>query len=425
MKVREIVYDVLSSVYKNKAFSNIELSQAIRSNDLSDLDRTFLTRVVYGTLQNARLLDYEISQATQGKELRPEMRTLLKSALYQLRYMDKVPDYAVINETVDIAKNRMGINASKFANAVLRKLQGTQFIPKEEDFKDNLSYISLINSQPEWAVKMIAKHYGEEVALNWVKANRSEAPLSIRVNTLKSNKEELLATGKFAETKLSPVGLHYIANESIATQQDFLDGKYVIQDESGQLVAPLLAPKPHETILDMCAAPGSKTYHMAALMRNLGKIVAIDYYPHRLRLLEGNLPRLGISCVQTKVFDSTKLDTIYAPESFDRVLLDAPCSGLGVARRKPDILINLNQNQLDDIIALQQQLIDQAVKLVKVNGVMVYSTCTLDKKENELQIRYLIEKYPAFKLVESRLITPDEFAADGFFMAKLVKEKSL
>lgn len=423
MKVRELAYFIVNSVYKNKAFSNIELSQTIRSNKLSDQDRGFLTRLVYGTLQNAMMLDYEIACATSGKNIRPEMRTLLKVALYQLRHMDRVPDYAVINETVEIAKEHMGFQASKFANAVLRNLQRQKYEPKEDDFKDRLSYLSLIHSTPEWVVKMMAKHYGEEVAVGWLKSNTNEAPLTVRVNTLKSSCEELINSGNFVKTNLSATGLKYIGSEPIASTKEFLEGKFVVQDESGQLVAQILNPQQNDYILDMCAAPGSKTYHIAALLNNTGKIVAVDLHDHRIKLLESNLPRLGIINVKTRVYDSTKLLDIFEENTFDKILLDAPCSGLGVVRRKPDILINLDQNKLDDIISVQQKLINQAVKLVKVGGTLVYSTCTLNKKENEKQVEYLLNNYPNFKLVDSRILFPHQFDSDGFFIAKFVKEE--
>ena len=353
----------------------------------------------------------------------PRFSTLLKVALYQLRYMDRVPDYAVINETVEIAKEHMGFQASKFANAVLRNLQRQKYEPKVEDFKDQIAYLCLCYSTPEWVVRMMAKHYGEDVAINWLKSNTLEAPLTVRVNTLKSSIDELLNTGKFVKTELSEVGLKYIGDEPVASLKEFLDGKFVVQDESGQLVASTLNPKPNDYILDMCAAPGSKTYHIASLLNNTGKIVAIDLHDHRVKLLESNLPRLGITNVKTKAYDSTKLLDIFDENTFDKILLDAPCSGLGVVRRKPDILINLEQNKLDEIISIQQQLIDQAVKLLKVGGTLVYSTCTLNKKENEKQVEYLLNKYPNFKLVENKIIFPHQYDSDGFFIAKLIKEE--
>ena len=419
MKVRELGFNILSDIYKKGSYANIALSQALREESIDEKDKAFLTRLVYGTIQKNLILDYEIKKALDGKKIAPDMRTILKMSLYQLRYMDKVPDYATINEGVNLAKKKLGKEASSFCNAILRRLQKETFKPLKEEFKDDIAYFSLIYSHPEWLVRMVAKHYGEEVALDWLKHNSEEAPLTIRVNTLKSSKEELLKTGRFKEAKLSPCALYYLEGGSPANTKEFLDGKYVIQDEAGQLVALMLDPKENEKVLDMCAAPGSKTYQIADLMHNKGRIIAIDLYEHRLDLLKKNLPRLGISIVKTKAYDSRKLLDIYQEGSFNRVLLDAPCSGLGVIRRKPDILINLKQENLDGIINLQKELIDCAVKLVKKGGILVYSTCTIDKKENEGQIKYLTSSYPEFKLIDSRLVLPNKEESDGFYMAKL------
>ena len=422
MSVRELAYDILSSIYKNGAYTNIALSQGIRKENLSDNDRSFLTRLVYGVIQENNLLDYEIKKACEGKKLDPDMRTLLKLSLYQLRFMDKVPDYATINEAVNIAKFRMGKSASAFCNAVLRRLQKENLGPKENDFSNEEEYLAVRYSHPLWMIKMMGKQYGKDVAKNWVINNHKDQPLVVRVNNLKSSKEELLKLGVFKENALATSALEYIGKGNPANMPEFLDGKFVIQDAAGQLVGEMLNPKEGSTVLDMCAAPGSKTYHLADIMYNKGSITAIDIYDHRLDLLKKNLPRLGISIVSTKCYDATKLDEIYPSESFDYVLLDAPCSGLGVVYRKPDILINLKQDNLDGIIALQQALIDQAVKLVKKGGTLVYSTCTIDKKENVGQIIYLTSKYSEFKLIDSRMILPSIEASAGFFIAKLEKE---
>lgn len=421
MSVRLEAYKIVHAVYTKKAFVNIELSQAIRNNNLSDVDKAFLTRLVYGTLQNDRLLDYEINKVVT-KELKNNLRYILRLGLYQMRYMDKVPSYAIINDSVEIAKT-ISSQAANFVNAILRRLDKERFEPKKEDYKDAIAYESLMYSHPEWLVRMIGKHYGEDKALEWMKNNRKEADIVVRVNTLKSNKEELLKLGCFKESMLASSALIYTGKGNPSELKEFSEGKFVIQDASGQLVAPLLDPKPHDNVLDMCAAPGSKTYHIAALMKNLGTITACDVYEHRLKLLTMQLKKLGISCVSTLCVDSTDLTKLCKEKSFDKVLLDAPCSGLGVIRRKPDILFNLKQEDLDGIISLQRKLIDQAVKLVKNKGTLVYSTCTLDKKENENQVQYLLNTYPQYKLIESNIIMDNE--NDGFFMAKFINEGSI
>ena len=216
--------------------------------------------------------------------------------------------------------------------------------------------------------------------------------------------------------------MFYTGDEPIGNVKEFLEGLVTVQDESGQMVAEIMDPKENCSILDMCAAPGSKTFHMASKINNKGKIVAIDLYEHRIQLLKNQIKRLGATSVIPVCYDSTKLLEKYQEESFDYVLLDAPCSGYGVVRRKPDLLVNIDQKDLDGILSLQKELIDVAVKLVKNQGTLVYSTCTLNKKENESQVEYLLNKYPNFKVVEQRVIFPDEFDSDGFFICKLVRE---
>jgi len=421
MNVRTLALDIIDSVYKNKSFSNIELNKALRENTLSNLDKNLLTILVYGTLQKSTILDYEISKVVERNNYKPKVRTLLKMSLFQLRYLSKIPAYAIINESVEISKDQFGFQTSKFVNAVLRKLSQESFLPKLEEM-DELEYYSLMSSFPLWASKMIEKQYGREVILNYLKTIGTPTKLFLRVNTLRTTKEEMLKKEYFEEGNLVN-SIVYKGEKSISELDEFLKGFVTVQSESSQEVSLFLNPSENDSILDMCAAPGSKTYHIADLFKNNGQITSCDLYPHRIDLLKNNLPRLNIKCVKTKVYDSTKISEVFKEESFDKVLLDAPCSGLGVIRRKPDILLSLSMDKLDGIIALQQSLIDEAIKMVKDGGYLVYSTCTLNKKENELQTKYILDKYPFMKLVEDKLITPSTDHYDGFYMAKFKKEK--
>lgn len=422
MNVRMLAFDILNKVYKDKAFINLELNHAINDADLKVEDKAFLTTLCYGVLQRSIYLDYVIKKSCQGKKIEPKMRTLLKLALYQIYYLDRVPNYAIVNESVNIAKEVMGLYASKFVNAVLHNLIRNPFVLNKDDFKDEISYLCVQYSHPEWLIRMIAKQYGVENSIEYMKKNMTPPRVSMRVNTLKSKIEDHLEKDYFEKGNLSPVALTYTGKKSISELEEFKNGFMVVQDESSQMVAEIASPKKGSKILDMCAAPGSKTYHLASKIENDGHIVAIDLYDHRVQLLKNQLKRLGVSCVETFAYDSTKLLDKYQEESFDMVVLDAPCSGFGVIRRKPDMFFNLVPDSLDEIIKLQQDLIDVAVKLVKKGGTLVYSTCTINKKENEKQIEYLNAKYPGFKVVEQKLIFPFEYDTDGFFICKLEKE---
>lgn len=422
MQARKLAYSILNSVYKDKGFVNLLLNNALNESNLKPNDKGLVTNIVYGVLQNSMYLDYVIRHYCVDKKVDARMRTLLKCAFYQMYFMDKIPNYALVNETVEIAKNELGLQASKFANAVLNNAIRNPFTLKQSDFKDELSYLCMKYSHPEWLIRMIGKHYGMDKAMSYMKSNVTPPPLSLRVNTLKTSVEEMLKVPYFKKGNLSPVGLFYTGDEPIGNVKEFLEGLVTVQDESGQMVAEIMDPKENCSILDMCAAPGSKTFHMASKIQNKGKIVAIDLYEHRIQLLKNQIKRLGATSVIPVCYDSTKLLEKYQEESFDYVLLDAPCSGYGVVRRKPDLLVNIDQKDLDGILSLQKELIDVAVKLVKKQGTLVYSTCTLNKKENESQVEYLLNKYPNFKVVEQRVIFPDEFDSDGFFICKLVRE---
>ena len=422
MQARKLAYSILNSVYKDKGFVNLLLNNALNESNLKPNDKGLVTNIVYGVLQNSMYLDYVIRHYCVDKKVDARMRTLLKCAFYQMYFMDKIPNYALVNETVEIAKSELGLQASKFANAVLNNAIRNPFTLKQSDFKDELSYLCMKYSHPEWLIRMIGKHYGMDKAMSYMKSNVTPPPLSLRVNTLKTSVEEMLKVPYFKKGNLSPVGLFYTGDEPIGNVKEFLEGLVTVQDESGQMVAEIMDPKENCSILDMCAAPGSKTFHMASKIQNKGKIVAIDLYEHRIQLLKNQIKRLGATSVIPVCFDSTKLLEKYQEESFDYVLLDAPCSGYGVVRRKPDLLVNIDQKDLDGILSLQKELIDVAVKLVKKQGTLVYSTCTLNKKENESQVEYLLNKYPNFKVVEQRVIFPDEFDSDGFFICKLVRE---
>jgi 16S rRNA (cytosine967-C5)-methyltransferase len=422
MQARKLAYSILNSVYKDKGFVNLLLNNALNESNLKPNDKGLVTNIVYGVLQNSMYLDYVIRHYCVDKKVDARMRTLLKCAFYQMYFMDKIPNYALVNETVEIAKSELGLQASKFANAVLNNAIRNPFTLKQSDFKDELSYLCMKYSHPEWLIRMIGKHYGMDKAMSYMKSNVTPPPLSLRVNTLKTSVEEMLKVPYFKKGNLSPVGLFYTGDEPIGNVKEFLEGLVTVQDESGQMVAEIMDPKENCSILDMCAAPGSKTFHLASKINNKGRIIACDLYEHRIQLLKNQIKRLGATSVIPVCIDSTKLLEKYKEDSFDYVLLDAPCSGYGVVRRKPDLLVNIDQKDLDGILSIQKELIDVAVKLVKQGGTLVYSTCTLNKKENENQVEYLLKKYPNFKVLEQRVIFPDEYDSDGFFICKLVRE---
>lgn len=409
-------YRILNQYFEDESFLNIALNEKLKKSELKREDKDLCTTIVYGTIQNLLAIQYQLQPYIKGKRVKKKIKTLLYLSLYQLMYLDKIPEYAVINEAVNIAK-KQGYQTSKFVNAVLRN-----FVRNERrslEGLDELERISIETSHPLWMVKMFNKQYGLEKTKKICLEDNTPPTRSGRVNTLKASKEELLKEGCFKEGTLSKDTLLYDKG-NLALTSYFKEGKVTIQDESSQLVARLLDPQKTDYVLDMCSAPGSKTTHLSALMENQGKIEAYDLYEHKVKLVEYNLRRLGVKNVHIQAGDSTKLKEVYPEKTFDRILLDAPCSGFGVLKRKPEIKYH-DSSIMDGLVSLQALLLENAYYLLKNDGTMVYSTCTINKKENELMIQKFIEKHPDMEVVKQRTILNYEYHTDGFFMCKMKK----
>ena len=409
-------YRILNQYFEDESFLNIALNEELKKSELKREDKDLCTTIVYGTIQNLIAIQYQLQPYIKGKRVKKKIKTLLYLSLYQLMYLDKIPEYAVINEAVNIAK-KQGYQTSKFVNAVLRN-----FVRNERrslEGLDELERISIETSHPLWMVKMFNKQYGLEKTKKICLEDNTPPTRSGRVNTLKASKEELLKEGCFKEGTLSKDALLYDKG-NLALTSYFKEGKVTIQDESSQLVARLLDPQKTDYVLDMCSAPGSKTTHLSALMENQGKIEAYDLYEHKVKLVEYNLRRLGVKNVHIQAGDSTKLKEVYSEKTFDRILLDAPCSGFGVLKRKPEIKYH-DSSIMDGLVSLQELLLENAYYLLKNDGTMVYSTCTINKKENELMIQKFIEKHPDMEVIKQRTILNYEYHTDGFFMCKMKK----
>ncbi|MFD1436173.1 16S rRNA (cytosine(967)-C(5))-methyltransferase RsmB [Kroppenstedtia eburnea] len=446
---RNVALDVLIAVEERGAYSNLLLNDRLQRSSLSPRDRGLATELVYGTLQRKNTLDWILNKLVRKgiDTLDPWVRHLLRLGIYQLRYLDRVPSRAAVHETVEIAKARGHRGIPGLVNGVLRSYlrRGREWtLP---DSPKSVTDLALVTSHPEWLVRRLVEVYGPETAHSVLKANNRPPGLSVRVNPLRGNRERvarlLQEEDPRLRIRLSPLsgqGL-ILTGGNPASGRLFREGWFTVQDESSMLVAELLAPRPGERVLDGCAAPGGKTGHLAERMENRGTLLACDIHPHKVKLIENQVRRLGLSMVEVRQADLRELPGT-GEARFDRVLLDAPCSGWGVIRRKPDIKWSKNLQEVDSLRQLQAELLEAAARLVIPGGTLVYSTCTLEPQENREQITAFLKKHPTFQAdstlfdtlpapVREKALTgdgwvqilPHHFESDGFFIARMIKEK--
>lgn len=414
MQQRKMIYDCLKAIMIEKQYANLVLRHELKQ--LPSEKRGYVTQVVYGTLENYRYVRW-CWECFVEYVPKKSVCVLLDMAVYELIWLQEAP-YAIINETVEFAKRYLKSSA-KLVNAVLRKvvLQGKRALPDDHD-----EALAVETSHPLWLVKMWNAQYGTEACEKICHASLHTHKSCGRVNTLKISRAKLLAQEPlFQEGKLGEDSF-VMEQGNISDTKWYQEGYVAIQDEASQLIAPFLAPSPQERILDACSAPGTKACHMAQLMQNQGEIVAVDIHKHRVKLIEEGAARLGISCIKTIVGDACELSQ-FKDESFDRVLCDVPCSGYGTLSHKSDIKIHMESSDMDSLIPIQAAILKRTSQMVKRGGVIVYSTCTLNKKENEKQVASFLKERSEFVLAAERTIFPYEYGCDGFYMAKLEKMK--
>lgn len=436
--VRDAALSILIEINQNQAYSNLLLNRTIKKYDIDPKDRGLLTELTYGTLQHRLTLDYYLEPFVKGK-LDPWVRELLRLSIYQIVYLTKIPPHAVVHEAVEIAKRRGHKGISSTVNGILRSVLRKGVRPIE-DIKDEIERMSVETSHPAWLIERWVKQFGKEEALAMAHENNHPARMTARVNSLKATVDEAmtaLANEGIKTTKGEVIpGSIQASSGSLANTDAFAEGLLTIQDESSMLPVFALDVKPNMKVLDMCAAPGGKTTFIAEKMNDKGEVYAHDLHEHKLALIESNAKRLGIQSIRTKSGDSRELDSIYEPASFDRILVDAPCSGLGVIRRKPEIKYNKTERDLESLTEIQEQLLDMAYRLIKDDGIIVYSTCTVEYEENEGMVRRFLENHPdmatasldalannnSLAVKDDMLqVLPQHFGGDGFFVAAFRK----
>ncbi len=411
MKARQLAYEILYDVIVRKQYASLALKQRLQEAPV--IDQTLCTSIVYTCLQNHRYIRVLWQRHTTYYPS-SKIAVLLDSATTQLIFFDRVPDYAILNETVELAKN-IDLNSAKMVNAVLHKVleKGKEKLVG----LDELDTIALNASLPTFVVKLWSKHYGMEQTLLNAQALLEPSLLCGRVNPLKIDTDEIFYDPNVTRGQLSEYAFY--SKDNIVQSDWFKNGECWLQDEASQLVSEFLEPMDNLNVLDACSAPGTKTSATAVLMHNTGHIDAIELHETRTGLIDKQLIHLGITNVTTYTMDARDAKDNFKHNYYDRILVDVPCSGLGVLRRKADIKLRVSPAQLDELQALQASILEGVYECLKIDGIMVYSTCTLNRKENEMQIKNFVEKHPEFKLLEERTIFPNEYHTDGFYMAKL------
>lgn len=444
-KPREIALKILYDINESGAYSNIALNKHLEGNDIREIDRAFITELVYGTVKWMLSIDWVIRSFSKVrlKKISPWILNILRLGVYQLLYMAKVPESAACNESVNLARKYGHQVSSGFVNALMRNIAGNRDnISYPQKAADIIQYLSVKYSHPEWMVKKFLTLFGGEFTESLLETNNSIPAFSIRTNTLRITREQLIenliAEGVEASTGRFSSDAVIIKNPSSVARLDaFKKGLFQVQDESSMLVARILDPKPGEFIVDACSAPGGKATHIAQLMGNEGAILARDVHEHKIKLIDSAAARLGLNIIKTQIFDAAAHDTENM-EKADRVLLDAPCSGLGIIRRKPDIKWERDAENIVDLTKLQLELINNVSNLVKPGGVLVYSTCTVIPEENQNIVREFLKSNTDFRMSDISGLLPEELGkyteeggmvqlypnrdgVDGFFVARLQK----
>lgn len=420
---RKTAFQVLMDVEKNGAYSNMSLNSFISRNNPDS--PAFVRELVYGVLKNKYLLDWYIGQLVKTglNKVKKQDLMLLRMGVYQLSFMNSVPEFAAVNETVNLAKKEAR-GRERFINGVLRSYIRNRNNLKEPDrSRGTAYYFSVLYSVEPWIAELWIKTYGEKKTEEILKASNQTPQLSIRVNIMKTSvphlKERLTDLGfKVSDSVFSERAL-LVKGSSLLESAPYNEGMFSVQDEASVMVSDVLGAMPGDTVIDVCAAPGGKTFATAELMGGEGMIYAMDKYEHKLGLMETQAKRAGIGNIKLLCRDSRTADKTLEGCA-DRVLADVPCSGLGVIRRKPEIKYKENKD-LDELILRQQEILCASARYVRQGGVLVYSTCTINPAENDNQINNFLKEKEEFKIIRKKQLFP-EGGTDGFFVCEMRKE---
>ncbi len=436
--VRGIAVKILNRIDRTDAYLDKMLDKELRNNELASNDKALLFEIVHGVIRNLGRIDWVLTGFYKGKFSKciPNVKNAMRVALYQIMFLDKVPEYAAVNEAVNFVKKLQGERAANITNGVLRSIiRSKDKIRYPSRDGDLLGFLSAYYSHPSWLVKRWLSRYSDKFTEDLLKSNNQKPSLTIRVNRIITNStemESLLKSEKllFTKGRYLPNFFQLNGMSNITKWEYFTKGYFSVQDESTGFSCYLLNPKPNDRVLDLFAAPGGKTSLLADLMQNTGEIIAVDKYESRLKILEKNISRLSITNVKTIEVDALEYND---EDKFDKILLDVPCSGLGTISKKPDIKWRRDIAGIRKLTELQPKLLEKGASLLKPGGELVFSTCTIEPEENFEIIEEFLKKHHEFKLVnasnyfDKKLVAdngcvqtyPNVHGIDGAFAAKL------
>lgn len=415
---RGLAIKILSRVEQSDSYLDKVLDSELRNSELSARDKALLKELVTGTMRWMGKLDWILTGFYNGefpKCIIP-VKNAMRLALYQILFLDRIPPSAAVYESVEIIKRLKGERSANLVNAVLRRIlaniDNIRYPSEEPDPTHNMS---VLYSHPQWMVKRWYHRFGAEQTRELLQANNRRPKVAVRVNTLRATSETLAEQLQSADSPLeqspwNPLFFAMSAYQELDSSPAFKQGLCSIQDTSASLAVLVGSPQPGETVVDLCAAPGGKSCFAAELMQNKGKVVALDLYEAKLRFIQGNAKRLGIEIIEAKADDAR---TFSPAQEVDLVLADVPCSGLGTLSKKPDIKWKREQKDLRALRTLQMAILDNAARIVRPGGRVVYSTCTTEPEENTEIIEAFLAAHPNFRLVPAETFIPAELCRDG------------
>lgn len=416
----QIIVDSLVRIFNEDAYLNKVISSELEKNQFNDLERRLFTKITYGVVENKILLDFYLQPFIKGKRVKPFMKNVLRVGAYAITFMD-IANHFIVSKMVDVMKKK-DFSGSKFVNGVLRNYERTPL--RSFDKLSEKEYLSVKYSMPLDVIECLEKDLGiQQVEQILIAYQNSPKINSYRINPLVVSDFE-----SCKNTLVSEIPYLSITDDMIFSKQTlihhpfFINGSIIAQDYSSSLPVRFLNPMPGELILDSCSSPGMKTIQMAGMMKNQGRIIALDIYEHKLNIIKENAIQYQAKIIETKLADASQ---VVFTECFDKILVDAPCSGLGVIGHKPDLKYHMTKEKIYELAEISYSILTNVSQYLKENGTLVFSTCTITKAENEEVIKKFLSYHPNFVISDAKLIFPsgssDELVHDGFYICKLIK----